>query len=86
MCHNYAQGVTVKTVLKPDLAVFTNMNIHLEHHIGVSYPPLSLSQLPPPIPCGHASFVCHFLCVFMVVCQYGKCMQRLPHFFLLLQI
>lgn len=42
MCHNYALGVTVKTALKPDEVVFTNMNRQIEHHIGVRYPPLSL--------------------------------------------
>lgn len=74
MCHNYAQGVTVKTALKPNEVVFTNINIQIEHHIGVS--------CPPPIPCGHAaSLSYHFLCVFMGVCQYGKCMQFLPHLF-----
>ena len=42
MCHNYAQGVTMKTALKPFEAVFTHTNIQIEHHIGVRFPP------PPP--------------------------------------
>lgn len=85
MCHNYTQGVTVKTALKPDEVVFTNMNRQIEQHIGVSFPPPSLThthgQLSLPIPRGYSSVACHFLCVFMGVCQYAKCMQCLPHFF-----
>lgn len=97
MCHNYSQGVTVKTALKPDEVVFTNMNRQIEQHIGVSFPPPSLLHSHKhahththtcntrnslsPIPRGYSSVACHFLCVFMGVCQYGKCMQCLPHFF-----
>lgn len=44
MCHNYAQGVTMKAALKPDEVAFTNINIQIEHHIGVS-----------SIPCGYAA-------------------------------
>lgn len=86
-------GVTGKTALEPDEVLFTNKNRQIEHHIGVSYPTLSLTTHTHThahtlhyIPRGHASLVCHFLCVFMGVCQYGKCIPCLPHFFLLLQI
>lgn len=84
MCHNYALGVTVKTALKPEEVVFTSINIQIEHHIGVSYPPLSLSLSPSPVavlPMSVTSCVCLWLCASMVnVCS--VC----PHFFLLLQI
>jgi len=60
MCHNYAQGVTVKTALEPDEVVFTDMSRQTEHRIGVSRPPhltplplksLFLHPLAPCLPC-----------------------------------
>lgn len=47
MCHNDTLGVTVKTVLKPDEVVFTNMNRQIEHHIGVSY--RTQTHIPLPL-------------------------------------
>lgn len=47
MCHNYAQGVTASTALKPDEVVFTDMNRQIEHHIGVTPPPPSHVTMPP---------------------------------------
>lgn len=76
MCHNYARGVTMKTALKSEEAVFTNINIQIEHHIGVSPLPTSSSLVTMLLPLS-----CHFLCVFMGVCQHGKCIHILPHLF-----
>lgn len=49
MCHNYVQGVTVKTALKPDEVLFTNINIQIELSV-------SLTKLSVHIPCGHDAF------------------------------
>ncbi len=49
MCHNYAQGVNVKTALKPKEVVFISINILTEHHIGVSSA-IPLSARLPPLP------------------------------------
>lgn len=86
MCHNYVQGVTLKIALKPDELVFTNINIQIEHHTGVSDPLLSHNSLFPSLVAMLFPLSCHFLCVFMGVCQYGKCMQFLSHLFPLFEI
>lgn len=90
MRHDCALRVTVNRVRWGDVCTT------LARHIGSSSLPLLFPLALPctvthtplslPIPCGHASLVCHFLCVFMVVCQSSKCMQCLPHFFPLLPI
>lgn len=91
-CVTIALCVSLWTVLKSDEVMFLPHwpDILVAAHCLFFSLSLSLAQshthLSLPIPCGHASLVCHFLCVFMVVCQSSKCMQCLPHFFPLLPI